>query len=124
MVAHVIAVDVTRARDIVLRMERRHFLIAWVYGLFYAIFPSLRPKPVLDGTDLRALLAEQGFRTLEVPYVIEEGVPIGLMPPIGLRISPEPMCWTLEEKAGPGKIEYREELTVGTTGGTRVTPAS
>ena len=127
-----VAVDKACERDIVLRMERRSFLIAWIYGLLYAIFPSLRPKPALaptyGGMDLRAMLANNSeFRQLDMPYVIEEGVPIGMLPPYGFRLEPEPMSWTLEEKAGPGEIKYEERETVrltGTTGGTRVTPAS
>jgi hypothetical protein len=115
-------------------MERRNFLIAWITGILYAIFPSLRPKDEMvlrltidrpktyGGQDLRELLrGNSEFRTLEIPYVIEEGTPIGLiqLEPVSdvdrNRIVGLKQGWTLS---------FREELTTGTTGGTRVTPAS
>jgi hypothetical protein len=74
-------------------MERRHFLIAWVYGLLYAIFPSLRPKPIEYVTTTYAQIGETQEFTMEYA--------------IGWHPAPEPMCfilqgnaWTLSEKTG------------------------
>jgi len=113
-------------------MERRNFIVAGLLAIVYAIFPFLRPKPALyGGMDLRHMLrGNSEFRTLEVPYLIEEGVPIGLLHRDQVEMS-EPICfaregndWFREEPAGPGEIKYTERLTTGTTGGTRVTPVS
>lgn len=83
-------------------MDRRNFITAGICAVLYAIFPWLRPKPVLPPiTEL-----ELGWWQNYAMWNMVRGY--------DLR-------WTIGENAN-----LMDEMLVhtGTTGGTRVTPAS
>jgi hypothetical protein len=112
-------------------MERRNFIVAGFLAIVYAILPWLRPKRYLfqlesfGGQDLRSMLrGDSEFRKLDMPYVIEDGVPIGMMPPHGWHLEAEPLCFSVDSDGNLQTQTYEELCSTGTTGGTRVTPAS